>query len=125
VGYDALRTEYGAMALLAGQPASAFERVDGHGRTSTRPLGRTVVLETIAPDGAAVLAVTGEERRVHLSPRRAATVAGYRLAEPRPLGVLAASAPSALTVSVVREPAALLAGLGVLIAAIGVAWSRW
>jgi len=34
-------------------------------------------------------------------------------------------AGEAVRVSVTREPAALLAGLGVLVAAIGVAWSRW
>ena len=30
-----------------------------------------------------------------------------------------------VTLSVTREPAAPLAALGVLVAAIGVAWSRW
>ena len=75
LGYDALRAEHGTLTLAHGQATSTFERREPGGRVSSRALGETVVLETIEPDGTVVLARPGHERRLRVSPRRAATVA--------------------------------------------------
>jgi hypothetical protein len=122
LAYDALRAEYGSMTLAAGQGTASFERREAGGGVSSRPLGNTVVLEGIEPGGTVVMAQTGTQHRVRVSAWRAGTVSGYRVSQPRP--TLAVPGP-VVSLSVSREPAALLAALGVLIAAIGVAWSRW
>jgi hypothetical protein len=220
LAYDSLRAEHGSMTLAEGQGTPTFERQEPEGRLRSRALGDTVVLERIEPDGTVVLVQTLAERRVRVSARRTATVAGYRVSQPRrvpggaprlrlqvsggaegqatlregekatagdleievtrylpdfalderqqpfsrsreprnPAALLAVRRGSsswqafvmralpgihrpagldrtltlvevlpgeAVALSVHHEPAALLAGLGVLIAAIGVAWSRW
>jgi hypothetical protein len=43
----------------------------------------------------------------------------------RTLALVGVVSDEAVRLSVHREPASLLAGLGLLVAAIGVAWSRW
>lgn len=123
LGYDALRGERGSVTLAEGQGTSTFERQEADGRVRARALGDTIVLESIEPDGTVVLAMAGGQRRIRVSPRRSATVAGHRVGQPRRVAGPASRPAVALAVS--REPAALLAGLGVLIAAIGVVWSRW
>jgi hypothetical protein len=218
VAYDGLRGEHGSITLAPGEAVRAFEEEGPGGRRrGLRPLGEAILVEAVEPDGTIVLGQPEAPRRVRVSPRRAATVAGYRLGGPRRVGarlVLRVSAgaegevalregetgnagdleitvaryfpdfaldegqqpfsrsdapnnPAALldvtrgtaswrvfviralpgihhpegldrtltladvapdeavVLSVHREPAALLAGLGLLVAAIGVAWSRW
>lgn len=218
VAYDGLRGEHGSITLAPGEAVRTFEEEGAGGRRlGLRPLGDAIALEAVEPDGTIVLGLPETQRRVRVSPRRAATVAGYRLGGPRRVGarlVLRVSAgaegevalregetgragdleitvaryfpdfalderqqpfsradapndPAALlevtrgtaswrvfviralpgihhpegldrtltlvdvepdeavVLSVHREPAALLAGLGLLVAAIGVAWSRW
>ena len=221
VAYDAVRGEQGSMTLAQGQGTRTFEEEGPGGRRlGLHPLGDAVVLEAIEPDGTVVLGQTDAQRRVRVSPRRAATVAGYRIGTPQRvpsggarlvirvsrgaegeitlregetgragdleitlpryfpdfalderqqpfsrsdeprnpaalLGVARGTASwrvfviraipdihhpegldrtltladvvpdEAVMLSVQREPAALLAGLGLLVAAIGVAWSRW
>lgn len=221
VGYDAVRGQRGSITLAEGQGTRSFEEEGPGGRRlGLRPVGDAVVVEDVEPDGTIVLALADAQRRVRVSTRRAATVAGYRVGRPRRVDIggarlvlrvaggaegeatlregekanvadleiaveryfpdfaldenqkpfsrsdeprnaaallvvkrgtsswrvfvirampglhhpegldrtltLADVVPDqAVALSVSREPAALLAGLGVLIAAIGVAWSRW
>jgi hypothetical protein len=218
VAYDAVRGEHGSIILAPGEAARTFEEDGPGGRgRGHRPLGEAVVVEAVEPDGTIVLGQPDAQRRVRVSPWRAATVAGYRLGAPRrvrarlllrvsagaegevtlregetgragdleitvaryfpdfaldarqrpfsrsdapnnPAALLGVTrgtsswrvfviralpgmhhpegldrtltlvdvAPDeAVVLAVHREPAALLAGLGLLVAAIGVAWSRW
>jgi hypothetical protein len=125
LAYDGFRGERGSLVVRPGQGTPAFERQEKDGGSTVRPLGDTVVLETIEPDGTLVLLQTARSRRVRVSAEHAATVAGYRLAHPQGAGQPAGAAAPALSLSVRREPAAPLAALGLLVAAIGVAWSRW
>jgi hypothetical protein len=213
-----VRGEQGSITLVPGETVRTFEEEGPGGRRlGLRPLGDAIVVGAVEPDGTIVLGHPGAPRRVRVSARRAATVAGYRVSGPRRAGtrlVLRASAgaqgevalregekgsagdleitvvryfpdfaldegqqpfsrsdapnnPAALldvtrgtaswrvfviralpgihrpegldrtitlvgvapdeavVLSVHREPAALLAGLGLLVATIGVAWSRW
>jgi len=220
VAYDGVRGEHGSITLAPGEAVRTFEEEGAGGRRlGLRPLGDAVALEAIEPDGTIVLAQPDAQRRVRVSPWRAATVAGYRFGRPRRVGarlVLRVSAGAegegevalhegetgragdleitvaryfpdfalderqqpfsrsdapnnpaglldvtrgtaswrvfviralpgihhpeglertltlvdvepdeAVMLTVHREPAVLLAGLGLLVAAIGVAWSRW
>jgi hypothetical protein len=221
VAYDAVRGEQGTITLVQGQGTRTFEEEGPGGRRlGLHPLGDGVVVESVEPDGTVVLGQADAQRRVRVSPRRAATVAGYRLGAPqrvaaagarvvlrvsegaegevrlregekgragdleitvgryfpdfalddrqqpftrseeprnpaallevtrgtaswrvfvirampgvhrpqgldRTLTLVDVVADEAVKLSVHREPAALLAGLGLLVAAIGVAWSRW
>jgi hypothetical protein len=127
VAYDTVRGEQGSITLVPGEAVRAFddEGPGGRGR-GLRPLGEAIVVEAVEPDGTIVLGQPEAPRRVRVSPRRAASVAAYRLGAPRRVVTLADVAPDeAVVLTVHREPAALLAGLGLLVAAIGVAWSRW
>jgi hypothetical protein len=218
VAYDGVRGEHGSITLAPGEAVRTFDEEGAGGRRlGLRPLGDAVALEAIEPDGTIVLGQPDAQRRVRVSPWRAATVAGYRFGEPRRVGALlvlrvsagaegevalhegergragdleitvaryfpdfaldegqqpfsrsdAPNNPAALLdvtrgtaswrvfviralpgihhpegldrtltlvdvepdeavmLTVHREPAVLLAGLGLLVAAIGVAWSRW
>ncbi|HET6900620.1 MAG TPA: hypothetical protein VFK70_19860 [Vicinamibacteria bacterium] len=221
VAYDSVRGEQGTMTLAQGQGTRTFDEEGAGGRPlGFHPLGDAVVLEAIEPDGTIVLGETDAQRRVRVSPWRAAAVAGYRLGPPqrvatggarlvirvsggaegdvslregekgragdlditltqyfpdfalderqqpfsrsdeprnpaallgvargaaswrvfvirampgihhpegldRTLELVDVVADEGVRFSVHREPAALLAGLGLLVAAIGVAWSRW
>lgn len=219
LAHDALRGERGSLTLSEGQGTRTFEEDGADGRPlGLHPLGDAVVLEERRPDGTVTLLAEDAARRVEVSPRRAASVAGYRVGDPRratlgtrlrlrvtggaggeasmregdkarigdldvtveqyfpdfavennqpfsrsdeprnpaallrvqrgasswrlfviraapgihrPEGLdrtlaLADIVPDeGVTLSVAREPAALLAGLGVLVVAVGVAWSRW
>jgi hypothetical protein len=221
VAYDTVRGEQGTITLVQGQGTRTFEEEGPGGRRlGLHPLGDAVVVESVEPDGTVVLAQTDAQRRLRVSPQRAATVAGYRVGTPqrvaaagarvllrvsegaegevtlregekgragdlqitvgryfpdfalderqqpftrsdqprnpaallevtrgtaswrvfvirampgvhrpqgldRTLTLVDVVADEAVRLSVHREPAALLAGVGLLVAAIGVAWSRW
>lgn len=220
LAYDSVRGERGSITLVEGRGTRNFEEMGPGGRRlGLRPLADGVTLGSIEPDGTVVLAEENAGRRVRVSPRRAARVAGYRFGNPRrvptagarlalrvtggveadvilregdtarasdlditveryfpdfavegqepfsrsnvprnpaallqvrrgtsswtvfvmrampgihkPAGLdrtlaLVDVAPDeAIALSVTREPAAVLAGLGVLVVALGVAWSRW
>jgi hypothetical protein len=220
LAYDSLRGERGSIRLGAGQGTRTFEETGpGGGRLGLHPFADAVILEGIEPDGTVVMAEQDAGRRVRVTPRRAAPVAGYRLGDPRrvpgsgtrvllrvaggadadvtlregdtaraadlditieryfpdfavegqqpfsrsdeprnPAALLQVRRGSsswrvfvirampgihkpagldrtltlvdvvpeeAIALAVSREPAALLAALGVLVAAVGVAWSRW
>jgi hypothetical protein len=124
LGYDALRAERGTVTLAAGEAAQSFARTDPRGGAGPHALRETIVLDAIEPDGTAVLR-RSDGAAVRVSPERAVRVGDYRLGRPRPLRDASTARPVAMAMTVRREPAALLAGLGLLIAAIGVAWSRW
>ena len=125
LGYDALRAERGMVTLTAGEATQTFERIDPRWGAGPHTLRETIVLEGVEPDGTAVLRRGNDAERVRVSPLRAARVAVYRVGQPRPLRNPATVHPPAVALTVTREPAALLAAVGLLIAAMGVAWSRW
>jgi hypothetical protein len=124
--YDAVRAERGILTLTEGAPTHTFERTEPRRRPGPRALRETIVLEAVESDGTAVLRRNDDTQRVRVSPLRAARVGDYRMGQPRTIGgAERVPGPTAVTLTVTREPAALLAGLGLLVAAIGVAWVRW
>lgn len=119
LAYDAVRAERGILTLAEGAQAHTFERTDSRRRPGPHALRETVVLESVEPDGTAVLRSSDDPERVRVSPLRAARVGGYRMGQPRTAG------ERAVALTVTHEPAALLAALGLFITAMGVAWIRW
>jgi hypothetical protein len=125
LAYDALRAERGLLTLGEGQPRETYERIEPH-RRGPHALRETIVLEAVEPDGTAVLRRNDDPRRIRVSPLRAARVGDFRMGQPRTIrGEPRAAGETILTLTVTREPAALLAALGLFIAAMGVAWVRW
>jgi hypothetical protein len=85
LGYDTLRGERGRMTLGAGEGTSTFVELGPGGReVGLRPLGTEVALESIEPEGTAIL-LERSDRRLRVSPRHAETLGSYRVGDPRPV----------------------------------------
>jgi len=84
VGYDGARGLTGTMELLPGQAGGNFEELGRSGRSlGLRPLGFTIGLERILPEGGVVLELPGRSAPTALTPDRAVGIAGFRLGRPR------------------------------------------
>lgn len=86
LGADGWRGHHGTLTLVAGQSRGTFNEVGPEGRSlGLRPLGFTVGVDRVRPDGSVSLALPGLGAPVDLSTRRAVASGGYRFAAPRAL----------------------------------------
>jgi hypothetical protein len=84
LAYDAVRGAGGTVLLSEGEGTRTFEEVGPAGRRlGLRPLDDQVVLESAEGEAGVVLAEGSAPRRVRLAPTRAASLAGYRMGNPR------------------------------------------
>jgi hypothetical protein len=84
LGLDGVRGQRGTLLLSVGQARNHFDEVGPEGRPlGLRPLGFTVALDGVTPEGGVRLAVAGRAVPLEVTADRAAAFGGYRFAQPR------------------------------------------
>ena len=84
LGLDGVRGQHGTLRLSVGQARNHFDEVGPEGRPlGLRPLGFTVGVEGVTPEGGVRLALAGRAVPLEVTADRAAAFGGYRFAQPR------------------------------------------